>query len=110
VDAVRHFIALGFLMTVTLGMAFLVMPVLAMRRLGRDTARRVAVVLLALLHGAAAARGAGSLIANEGRLDEGYWTMTVGGTLAILVIAVFVGYLLWNPARPAEELPVVERA
>ena len=70
----------------------------------------VAMVLLALLHGAAAARGLGSLIANEGHFDEGYWTMTVGGTLALLVMTIFIGYVLWNPKAPAgDEIPLAER-
>jgi hypothetical protein len=101
-DAVRHFIAIGFLTTVIIGMAFLVMPALAMRRLGGRSANLIATVLLTLLHGTAAARGLGSLIANEGHFDEGYWTMTVGGTLGILVMITFVGYILWNPKHPTE--------
>jgi hypothetical protein len=110
VDAVRHFIAIGFLTTVIVGMAFLVMPALAMRRLSGRTASSVAMILLALLHGAAAARGLGSLIANEGHFDSGYWTMTVGGTLALLVMAIFVGYVLSNPKEPAAgQIPLTER-
>jgi len=108
-DAVRHFIAIGFLTTVTVGMAFLVMPALATRRLSGRSASVVAIVLLMLLHGAAAARGLGSLIANEGHFDEGYWTMTVGGTLAVLVMVIFVGYL-WNPNEPsAAQISLTER-
>lgn len=105
VDAVRHFIAIGFLTTITVGMSFLVMPALAMRRLGGRSANTVAVVLLALLHGAAASRGLGSLIVNEGHFDEGYWTMTVGGTLGVLAMAIFVGYVLWNP-KPVDTIEV----
>ena len=106
-DAVRHFIAIGFLTTVIVGMAFLVMPALAMRRLSGRSASAVAMTLLALLHGAAAVRGLGSLIANEGHVDEGYWTMTVGGTLALLVMSIFIGYILWNPKAPArDEIPM----
>jgi hypothetical protein len=107
VDAVRHFIAIGFLTTITVGMAFLVMPALAMRRLGGRSVSTVALVLLALLHGAAASRGLGSLVVNEGHFDEGYWTMTVGGTLGLLAIAVFVGYILWKP-KPGETIEVSE--
>jgi hypothetical protein len=109
-DAVRHFIAIGFLTTVIIGMAFLVMPALAMRRLGGRSANLIAIVLLTLLHGAAAARGLGSLIANEGHFNEGYWTMTVGGTLGILVMINFVGHILWNPKHPlATEISLTER-
>jgi hypothetical protein len=109
-DAVRHFIAIGFLTTVIVGMAFLVMPALAMRRLSGRSSSAVAIVLLALLHGATAARGLGSLIANEGQFVEGYWTMTVGGTLALLVMIVFVGYMAWNPKTPGgDDILLVER-
>lgn len=109
-DAVRHFIAIGFLTTVIVGMAFLVMPALAMRRLSGRSASIIAVILLALLHGASAARGLASLIANEGHFEEGYWTMTVGGTLALLVMIIFVGYVLWNPKTSAGgEIPLTQR-
>lgn len=109
-DAVRHFIAIGFLTIVTFGMAFLVMPALAMRRLSRRSAAVVGVVLLSLLHGAAASRGLGSLILNEGRFNEGYWTMTVGGTLAVLAMAIFAGYMLWHPGEPpANQITLTER-
>ncbi|HEY8765983.1 MAG TPA: hypothetical protein VIP09_01770 [Dehalococcoidia bacterium] len=109
-DAVRHFIAIGFLTTVIIGMAFLVMPALAMRRLGGRSANLIATVLLTFLHGAAASRGLGSLIVNEGHINEGYWTMTVGGTLAVLAMAIFAGYMLWSPKEPpADEITLTER-
>jgi hypothetical protein len=109
-DAVRHFIAIGFLTTVIIGMAFLVMPALAMRRLSRRSASMVAVVLLSLMHGAAASRGLGSLIVNEGHFKEGYWTMTVGGTLAVMAMAIFAGYMLWSPKEPpANQITLTER-
>lgn len=109
-DAARHFIAIGFITTVIVGMSFLVMPALAMRRLGGRSARVVAVALLALLHGAAASRGLGSLIADEGHFDEGYWTMTIGGTLALLAMIIFVAYVLWNPRPPAgDDVALTER-
>jgi hypothetical protein len=109
IDAVRHFIAVGFLTVITVGMAFLVMPVLAMRRPGGRATRIVSVLLLALLHGAAASRGLGSLIANEGNLDAGYWTMTLGGTLGVIAMAVFAWYIAWGPQRPPEEIALATR-
>jgi hypothetical protein len=78
--------------------------------LSRRSAGIVAVVLLSLLHGAAASRGLGSLIVNEGHLNEGYWTMTVGGTLAVLAMAIFAGYMLWSPKEPpANQITLTER-
>jgi hypothetical protein len=109
IDAVRHFVAVGFLTVITIGMAFLVMPVLAMRRPGGRATRIVAVALLCLLHGAAASRGLGSLIADRGHFDAGFWTMTLGGTLAVIAMAVFVGYIVWTPRHPSEEISLTVR-
>ncbi len=100
-DAVRHFLALGFVTTMIIGMALLVLPRLAMRRAQARTASVVAPVMLILLHGATAARGVGSLLVDEARIETGYWTMTAGGLAAILAMTVFAAYLLW-PSRPPE--------
>jgi hypothetical protein len=36
--------------------------------------------------------------------------MTVGGTLALLVMIIFVGYVLWNPKTSAGgEIPLTQR-
>ncbi|HEU4759149.1 MAG TPA: hypothetical protein VFT91_04110, partial [Dehalococcoidia bacterium] len=107
-DAVRHFLAVGFLTIMIIGMAFMVLPPLAMRRLRGRTARLVAPAVLLLLHGAAAARGAGSLLANETKLESGFWTMSAAGVLAVLAMAVFAVYLLWSPRTAV--IPVAARA
>ena len=53
-DAIRHFIALGFLTTVIVGMAFLVMPALAMRRLsGRSSSDSTFLITISLANRAA---------------------------------------------------------
>jgi hypothetical protein len=79
-----------------------------MRRAQTQPARFVAPALLVLLHGATAARGAGSLLADELRLEEGYWTMTGAGLAAFVAMAVFAVYVFW-PARPPE-IPVTARS
>jgi len=107
-DAVRHFVALGFVTTMIVGMALLVVPRLAMRRAQTQPARFVAPALLVLLHGATAARGAGSLLADETRMETGYWTMSAGGMAAVVAMVVFAVYLFW-PARPPE-IPVAARS
>lgn len=108
-DAVRHFIALGFVMMTIFGMSFLVLPRLAMRRISGATARWLAPGLLALLYGAAAARGVGSLLVNEAKADAGFWTMSAAGVLGFLAMAVFVVYLAWNPPQPDILLQVQQR-
>lgn len=108
VDAVRHFLALGFVTTIILGMALLVLPRLAMRRMQGRSSRLVAITLLVLVQGAAAARGAGSLLANEARFDEGFWTMTAAGLFGIVAMALFAWYLLRTPKQP--EIPLSVRA
>ncbi len=107
-DAVRHFVAVGFLTTMIIGMAFLVLPPLAMRRVTGRPARIVAPALLLLLHAATAARGAGSLLANEAKLEAGFWTMSSAGLLAVVAMAIFAVYLAWSPRQV--EIPVAVRA
>lgn len=107
IDAVRHFLALGFVTTMIIGMALLVLPRLAMRRAYAQPARIVVPVMLILLHGATAARGVGSLLVDEARIETGFWTMSAGGVAAMLAMAVFAAYLLW-PSRPPE-IPVSVR-
>lgn len=99
VDAARHFLAAGFVTIIVVGMALLVAPRLALRRTQRRPAMIVGPLLLALLNGAAAARGGGSLIANEMHLEEGYWTMTIGGTLGVIAMLIFAWYLVWSPKQ-----------
>ncbi|MEE8347030.1 MAG: hypothetical protein V3S20_06760, partial [Dehalococcoidia bacterium] len=106
-DAVRHFLALGFVTTMIIGMALLVLPRLAMRRARARTASVVAPVMLILLHGATAARGVGSLLVDEARIEAGFWTMTAGGLAAILAMTVFAAYLLWPSRSP--EVPLTVR-
>jgi hypothetical protein len=108
IDAIRHFLAVGFATIMVFGMALLVLPRLAMRRAQGQAVRFVATAMLVLLHGATAARGIGSLLADESRFETGYWTMTAGGTAAIVAIVVFAVYLLW-PVRPSE-IPVAVRS
>ena len=79
-----------------------------MRRAQADPSRLVAPALLVLLHGATAARGVGSLLADETRMETGYWTMSAGGMAAVVAMVVFAVYLFW-PARPPE-IPVASRS
>ncbi len=108
-DAVRHFIALGFVTMTIFGMSFLVLPRLAMRRISGATARWLAPGLLALLYGAAAARGAGSLLVNDAKADAGFWTMSSAGVLGFLAMAAFAAYLARNPPQPDILLQVQQR-
>lgn len=108
-DAVRHFIALGFVTMTIFGMSFLVLPRLAMRRISGTTGRWLAPGLLALIYGAAAARGAGSLLVNEAKADAGFWTMSSAGVLGFVAMAVFAAYLAWNPPQPDIPLQVQQR-
>jgi hypothetical protein len=110
-DAVRHFVAVGFLTTMIIGMALLVLPRLAMRRPTERAATVVAPVLLGLLHAATAARGVGSMLIDETHVEGGFWTITAGGLAAILALAVFAGYLLL-PSKRLEIMmePVTEES
>jgi len=108
IDAIRHFLALGFMTTMIIGMAFLVLPPLAMRRVAAKPVRLAVPVLLTFLHGATAARGAGSLLVSEAQVDNGFWVMSVGGMAAIGAMALFAVHLLRRPQGPEISLSQVE--
>lgn len=98
-DAVRHFLALGFVATTIFGMALLVLPRLAIRRGTGRSVQAVVVALLVLIQGAAAARGVGSVLANDTHLIAGFWTMAAGGIAALLAMLVFTAYLVRDPGK-----------
>lgn len=98
-DTVRHFLVLGFVATTIFGMALLVLPRLAIRRGTGRSVEAVVVALLVLIQGAAAARGAGSVLANETHFSAGFWAMAAGGILALLAMLVFTAYLVRDPGK-----------
>jgi hypothetical protein len=48
------------------------------------------------------------LLADETRMETGYWTMSAGGMAAVVAMVLFAVYLFW-PARPPE-IPVASRS
>lgn len=103
-DTLRHLVALGFMTSMIIGMALLVLPRLAMRRL-RGTAPLLFIsALFVLLHAATLGRGLGSLLVNEGEVTRGFWTMSAAGILAFLALALFAAYL--TPPPPEPEIPL----
>lgn len=109
-DAVRHLLALGFATTVLFGMALLVLPRLAMRRGTGRSVKAVVASLLVLVQGAAMARGMGSVLVNEARIHEGFWTMSAGGVAGLLAMLLFTAYLLQHPGQLEIPLPARTRA
>jgi len=106
-DALRHLVALGFATTVLFGVSLMVLPRLAVRRV---TGRSVQVVisgLLALVQTAAVTRSAGSILVNELRFKEGFWTMSAGGAAGLLAVLLFAAYLLQDPGQI--EIPVTSQ-
>lgn len=103
-DALRHLVALGFANTVLFGVALMVLPRLAVRRVTGRSVQAVIIGLLVLIQTAAVTRAAGSVLANELRFKEGFWTMSAGGVSGLLAVLLFTTYLVQNPGEI--EIPV----
>lgn len=93
-DAIRHMLALGVFSTLLVGMAFLLLPWLAMRRQRPGAARREVWLLWTLLTGATGLRVSGALLEEQGAGSERYWPMALGGVLAISAITLFALIIL----------------
>lgn len=106
-DAIRHALALGVFTTLLAGMAYLMLPWLAMRRIKPAAARRETRLLWVLLTAAAALRVAGALLQDAG--TDRYRLMAVAGVLGIVAIAFFASIVLRSAVREAPEFLLEER-
>ncbi len=89
VDAVRHMVAVGVILSTMVGMAQLVLPEFASERFtGRQGAWR-GIALGALLSVAAALRAGSRLFADALPPTLVQWTMAASGMVALLVILIF---------------------
>lgn len=100
-DAVRHMLALGLFSTLIAGMAQLVLPALAQRRLRPARAKLETWVLWGLFTLAATLRASGALLEGGGVGSDRYWLITLSGLLGITA----VGYLGFTVLRAARTPP-----
>jgi uncharacterized protein involved in response to NO len=102
-DAVRHMLALGLFSTLIAGMAQLLLPWLAQRRLNRRAAKTETWVLWSLFTLAAVLRTSGALLEGFGAGNERYWLIVISGLLgiaAVLFLGMSVLHAAWK--RPWE--------
>jgi uncharacterized protein involved in response to NO len=98
-DAIRHVLAIGVFTTLLTGMAYLMLPWLAMRRIKPQALRRETVVLWALLTIATVLRAGGALLEGSGIGADRYWPMAVGGVLALGATGLLASIVV-RAARP----------
>lgn len=109
-DAIRHVLAIGVFTTLLAGMAYLMLPWLAMRRIKPATPRRETFSLWALLSVATVLRAGGALLEGSGAGAGRYWPMAVGGVLALSAVG-FLASIVARAARPqSTEIVLHERS
>jgi uncharacterized protein involved in response to NO len=98
-DAIRHALAIGVFTTMLAGMAYLMLPWLAMRRMKPAALRRETLTLWALLTLATVLRVGGALLEDGGVGADRYWPMAAGGVLALSAIGLLASIVM-RAARP----------
>ncbi|MBF6600723.1 MAG: NnrS family protein [Dehalococcoidia bacterium] len=88
-DAVRHTLTVGVVTMMIVGMALLVVPEFAGRRLQHPREGGIVILLLVALNGAVVLRVWPALRGIDWVASSRYWPMAAAGVLAILAIAGF---------------------
>ena len=103
-DAVRHTIAVGVLTNMIMGMAMLVVPEFAGRRLQHPDERWIVVSMIVALNVAAALRVWPALEGIDWIESTRYWPMAIAGILAeaVLVVLAFMFFQSWREQRPKD--------
>jgi uncharacterized protein involved in response to NO len=107
-DALRHMLALGVFTTLIPGMAYLMLPWLAMRRAGAARLRREIRTLWLLLTAATVLRVLGALLIETG--TDRFHLMAAGGVLGIAAVVFFAVMLLRAAHHPPPEIVLHEKA
>lgn len=107
-DTVRHMLALGVITTMIVGIAMLVVPEYAGRRLQHPNEGPIVWALVLALNAAAVLRTWPPSEAAEWLEDSRYWPIAIGGVLAIAVVLVFAAMFVQSYAeqrQPGWALP-----
>ena len=101
-DAVRHAVAVGFATVMILGMAMLVVPEFAIRRMRHHAERLPSLFMLASLNTAAALRVSAAVAAPHWSGLDRYWPMAIAGGLAELALLLFLALFLQSWREKAD--------
>jgi uncharacterized protein involved in response to NO len=105
-DAIRHMLALGLFSTLIAGMAHLMLPWLAQRRLPPARAERETLILWALFSLAAILRVAGALLDHAGVQPASAWLVALSGVVGISAVLFLATTLLSAMWRRPETIPL----
>jgi hypothetical protein len=110
IDALRHVVGLGVASVMMVGMAILVLPEFAVRRMQRRTEGVLPLVILVLLNVGAALRVGTAMAAPHWLSADRYWPTAVAGGLAWVAVALFavlfVRSLVQRPAIVESVVPL----
>ena len=110
IDALRHTVGVGVASSMIVGMAMLVLPEFAIRRMRHPSERALPLAILALLNGATALRVAAAVATPQWLSPDRYWPMAVGGAMAwgaiVLFSVLFIWSLLQKRATVASAIPL----
>ncbi len=95
-DALRHAVGVGFASLMIVGMAMLVLPEFAIRRMRYPTERLPHSLILVLLTTATALRVGAAVAAPRWLSPDRYWPMAAGGVLAEVALLLFAAIFVWS--------------
>jgi len=111
-DALRHTVGVGFASVMVVGMAMLVVPEFAIRRMQHPSERGLPLLVLALLNAAAALRVGAAVATPHWLSPDRYWPMAAAGVLAEVALLLFLALFLqsWRQKRSIVESQVPLRS
>jgi hypothetical protein len=95
-DALRHIVGLGVASVMIVGMAILVLPEFAVRRMQKRSEGLPPLLILALLNVAAALRVGTAMAAPHWLSTDRYWPMAIAGVLAWVAVSLFAMLFVRN--------------
>lgn len=96
VDALRHAVGLGFASMMIVGMAMLVLPEFAVRRMRHPHEWLLPITILMLLNTAVALRVAAAVATPYWPGFDRHWPIAVAGGLGWAAVMLFAGLFVWG--------------
>ncbi|MCH7512192.1 MAG: hypothetical protein IIB19_07495 [Chloroflexi bacterium] len=96
VDALRHVVGLGFASQMIIGMAMLILPEFAIRRMRYPREWLLTLVLLLLLNMAVALRVGAAVATPQWTSLDRFWPMAIAGGLGWSAVVLFAAIFVWG--------------
>ena len=96
VDALRHVVGLGFASQMIIGMAMMILPEFAIRRMRYPRERMPTLMLLLLLNTAVALRVGAAVATPQWTSLDRFWPMAIAGGLGWSAVVLFAAIFVWG--------------